>query len=87
MRLFLRPPKKPAAANFDIKGIFELYTYHANNIINMHEAQNSVEEISRAKVELQIMKQLDKAKFPIDYKLAWYNAVRAKPSPLFDNPH
>ncbi|KAL2039457.1 hypothetical protein N7G274_007729 [Stereocaulon virgatum] len=75
MRLFLRPSKKPAAANFDIKGIFELYTYHAKNIIDMHEARYSLEEISRAKVELQIMKQLDKAKFPIDYKLAWYNEI------------
>ncbi|KAK3168147.1 hypothetical protein OEA41_004593 [Lepraria neglecta] len=41
----------------------------------MHEEQDSVEKISRTKVERQIMKQLDKATFPIDYKISWYSAI------------
>lgn len=75
--LFLRSPRKPASANLHLKGIIELYSYHATNIINMHEEQDSVEKISRTKVERQIMKQLDKATFPIDYKISWYSAVHS----------
>ena len=64
-----------ASANWHKQGVVELYTYHATNIIKLYEERNTVESISRAKVERQIMKELDKTTFPIDYKLAWYNAV------------
>ena len=77
--LFLRSPRKPEFANLHIKGIIELYSCHATNIITMHEEQDSVEKISRTKIERQIMKQLDKVTFPIDYKISWYSAVHNPP--------
>lgn len=33
------------------------------------------QKISRSKIELAILDKLDKARFPIEWKMAWYNAI------------
>ncbi len=48
---------------------------HAHDHINGHVVANTVAKISRAKFELILMRELDRFAFPIEYKLAWFNAV------------
>ena len=48
---------------------------HAHEHINGHVNANTFLRISRATFELTLMRELDKVNFPIEYKLAWFNAV------------
>jgi len=60
---------------FHHQGILELYVTHANDYVNGNVAANTAFNISRAKLELTIMRELDKSTLPTAYKLAWFNAV------------
>ncbi|MCJ1424513.1 hypothetical protein MMC29_002401 [Sticta canariensis] len=54
-------------------GIFELYNTTAMNHINGWAKKPR--NISRSKIDLTILRELDKAAFPIEWRMAWYNAI------------
>lgn len=53
----------------------ELYIATANDHVKSKIAADIPFKISRASVELMILRELDKASFPIEYKVSWYDAV------------
>lgn len=53
----------------------DVYVSHAENHISKHQADHTTERISRAQVELDILRSLDKETFPIEMKVSWYHAV------------
>ncbi|KAI9822470.1 MAG: hypothetical protein M1827_000189 [Pycnora praestabilis] len=56
-------------------GITALYVFAAHDHINKHLKNATTDEISRAEVEFTLLKELDKASFPMEYKIAWYHAI------------
>lgn len=68
------------AANTRRQGVIKLYFDFADSHVHLHEKKGTVEKISRAKVELQLLNEIEKAEFPIEYKLSWYHAVSSLPS-------
>lgn len=57
------------------EGIINLYANFAEDHVEGYENQGDVNKISRKKVERQLLSAIDKAKFPIKYKMSWYHAV------------
>ena len=53
----------------------DIYVEHAESHIGKHQANRTTTNISRAQVELEILKGLDEESFPIEMKLSWYHAV------------
>ena len=58
-----------------VQGIIDIYVSHAENHISKHVENDTVRDISRKQVELDVLQVLDKNKFPIEMKLSWYHAV------------
>lgn len=58
-------------------GILDLYVSHASHQITKYEKAKKPAKISRALIELELLIEIDKASFPIEFKMAWYNAVSA----------
>lgn len=56
-------------------GIINLYANFAEGHVEHCEKKGDVQKISREKVERQVISEIDKAKFPIEYKMSWYHAV------------
>lgn len=53
----------------------DIYVEHAESHIGKHQANRTTKNISRAQVELEILRGLDEESFPIEMKLSWYHAV------------
>ena len=53
----------------------DVYVSHAENHMSKHQASGTVQDISRAQVELEILRSLDEETFPIEMKVSWYHAV------------
>ena len=64
------------------QGIIDLYANFAKSHVQLYVKKGKVEEISRAKVELQLLNQIDKAELPFEYKLSWIHAVSLSNLPL-----
>ena len=56
-------------------GIITLYANVAQDHVERYEKEGNTQKISREKVERRILIEIDKAKFPIQYKMSWYYAV------------
>ncbi|KAF6235528.1 hypothetical protein HO173_006211 [Letharia columbiana] len=63
-------------------GLPNLYVGFAESHVELYVKKGKPEKISREKVELQLLNEIEKATFPIEYKMSWYQAVLA--SPRFD---
>ncbi|KAG8529112.1 uncharacterized protein KY384_005747 [Bacidia gigantensis] len=64
-------------------GITDLYISFTNDMISHHERSGTIHRISRANIERILLRELDKGKLAVDYKLSWYHAVLQ--TPLFDS--
>ncbi|KAL9076271.1 MAG: hypothetical protein Q9161_000987 [Pseudevernia consocians] len=66
-----------AADKTRCQGIAKLYVDFADDHVQRYEKKGKANKISRAKIELQLLKALNDAEFPIEYKLSWSHAVLA----------
>ncbi|MDI1484912.1 MAG: hypothetical protein OHK93_000046 [Ramalina farinacea] len=65
-------------------GISNLYTSFATDVIKSHVENNTINAVSRASIERELITQLDRATdLNVDYKIAWYHAILE--TPLFDS--
>lgn len=62
-------------------GIITLYANVAQDHVEHCEKKGNVQKISREKIERQMLTEIDKAKFPIEYKMSWYYAVSLSDCP------
>lgn len=62
------------------QGIMDIYVSHAENHMSRHQASGTIQQISRAQVELEILRSLDEESFPIEMKVSWYHAVSQQSS-------
>ena len=65
------------------KGIIEIYTAFVKDSVQFHQERGKVERISRAKLELQVLSEIDEADIPISIKLSWYHTVSSPHEELF----
>lgn len=75
------------AAKTRCQGILDLYEGFAKSHVQLYKKRGKVEMISRAKIELQILDEIEKAELPIEYKLSWYYAVSLYPTYLYHRPY
>ena len=57
------------------KGLLELYIGSATRYVKQHKVKKTVNKISRAEVDLNVLKSLDASDLDPLYKFSWYSAV------------
>ena len=63
------------AAKTRYKSFVGIYTELADDYVRRYERGGENQEMWRAKIELQLLKEVDNAEIPIEHKLSWYKKI------------
>ncbi|KAL6720974.1 hypothetical protein ACLMJK_000074 [Lecanora helva] len=74
-RLRLSLPQPEQTLEMTRNGIINLYVTHATSHITSHERARRPYQISRSRVEHELLTEIDRGGFPTEYKIAWYHAI------------
>jgi hypothetical protein len=53
----------------------QIYLGHANRVISSLVGCGKADKISRSRIEMQILEEIDKSDFPTPYRIAWISLV------------
>ncbi|KAG5297418.1 hypothetical protein I7I48_06526 [Histoplasma ohiense] len=53
----------------------KVYLSHANRVISSYVADERTDKIRRAKIEMQILEEIEKSMFPMDLRIDWVSMV------------